>query len=274
MRFREKKNDRKGDHRSSSNAAGLHLPKAIDLDGTTKLRIVLPTRGHSLRTVITGARVITTGIYASRRMQIGIPVEGATDLMGTMCSEVETEIVRYRAQPFRIELMTGSSILRSIPDCLRQRADGGWEIVEYKASWRQFRSESAKQQSVLARMAANAIGADYLPLVRERLGSEARLKNIEMVQLYRFVNVPLSRQHIAAEMLSCGEPVPLGRLTDALHDNPANGFALVCSLMVQRQVSIDLEDPLSRDSAVTGVEPDSQTHDIFEALRCSVPVAA
>jgi hypothetical protein len=207
-------------------------------------------------------------------MQVGVPIEGMTDLIGTMCNEVETSTVRYFAQPIRIELMTGSSILRSIPDCIRQRADGGWEIVEYKRSWRQFRTEGAKQQSMLARIAATAIGADYVPLVRERLGSETRLENVEVVQLYRFVNVPLSGQHVAAEMLASGGPVPLGRLSDALHDDRANGFAFACSLMVQRQLSIDLERLLSRDSAVTAVEPDGHTHDIFETLRSSVAVAA
>jgi hypothetical protein len=247
-------------------AAG-RLPKKVEPIGG-KVRIVAPTDRRAIRTVITGTKAISTAVYISAKNWMSFGLEGETEQLGAMRDEVMVGTNRLRVQPFRVELITSAGIIRHIPDAARQLSDGRWQIVDYKREWWQFRTAEGERQTLLGRMAADALGADYVRTVKEGLGSSTFTDNVQLVQLYRFVNASPRHRHIAAARLEQEAPIPLGRLADALDSARVNGFALVCSLMVRRQLEIDLSRKITRDSLVIKVASSPAVlPDLFWALR-------
>lgn len=89
--------------------------------------------GAPIRTIVTGRRIITTGVYASRKAGRPLPYESMNELAFFMHREVDTEVVDYRAQPFRLEFMIEGRKRTYIVDCVRLMADGGIEVVEVKS---------------------------------------------------------------------------------------------------------------------------------------------
>ena len=98
--------------------------------------------GAPIRTIVTGRRVITTGIYASRKAGRPLPYESMNELAFFMHCEVDTEVVDYRAQPFRLEFVIEGHKRTYIVDCVRLMADGGIEVVEVKSTPRALQDPS------------------------------------------------------------------------------------------------------------------------------------
>ncbi len=253
-------------------------PKLIELslpnmEGGSILRIVTPTVGHSIRTGMSGRSITSQAFYTSIRSRACIPVEGEVDRLGTMIDEVLADRVKIYGQPFRIELMTSAGIYTSIPDRARLLATGRWQIVEAKSGWSGFQTKGAQQQNLLGNLAADALGADYVQEVPANLGTPVFLQNVELVQSYRFVKPSMTQEATAARILSLKNVLTLGELADALDPSPANGFALVCSMMVRRQLSIDLNRNIGRHSLVRSVPPlPPFLPGLFDAL--SIPARA
>ena len=230
----------------------LDLPS---LEGQSILRIVRPAAGHSIRTGMSGTSVTTQAFYTSIRTGTSLPVEGETERIGVMIDEVVTDRIRCHPQPFRIELVTPAGTYISIPDRARLLADGRWQIVEAKSDWRGFEKKSAQQQGILGKLAADALGADYVREVRANLGSPIFIDNVELVQSYRFIKPTMTQEATVTRMLAAKPVLSLGEIASALHPIPANGFATACSMMVRRNLSIDLDRKLSRDSLVRSIRP-------------------
>lgn len=226
-----------------------------DLYQGSILRMIKPSQGHSIRTTMSGRSVTSQAYYTSVRSETCIPTEGETDRLGAMVDEVSTDRVKYYGQPFRIELSTPDGVYKSIPDRARLLDSGRWQIVEAKSRWHDFESEAAKRQNILGQLAADALGADYVQEVPENLGTLVFIENVELVQSYRFVRPTMTQEATAARMLSVKSAWALGELADALDPIPANGFSIVCSMMVRRLLSIDLERKIGRDSLVRPVAP-------------------
>lgn len=57
--------------------------------------MVLSKSGGSIRTIVTGRRIITTGVYASRKTGCGHPYESMLEKAFFMLCEVDTDVVDY-----------------------------------------------------------------------------------------------------------------------------------------------------------------------------------
>lgn len=99
---------------------------------TAQATLVLPTNGSSIRSIITGRRIITTGVYASRKSGRAHPYESMNERAFFMHCEVDTNIVDYRAQPFRFEFVMDGSKRTYIADAVVLLADGSLEVIEIK----------------------------------------------------------------------------------------------------------------------------------------------
>lgn len=219
------------------------------------LHIVKPTKGEAIRTLMSGTSWTPNAAYVSVRNRRTIPTEAATALLAAQVDEVDISTVRSWAEPMRIELHTSEGRWSTIVDRARQKDDGRLQLCELKSDWAGFATPRAQVQERLGRLAAGALGAEYVREVPASLGSPTLRKNAILIQCRRFVPVPLRCGYVAADMFDRLGTVSLGRLADALAPNRANGRALICSMMVQRLVAIDLEVPLGDDSCVRAVPP-------------------
>lgn len=224
------------------------------------MRIVKAPDGLPVRTMGT-AKTVGSGFYPSVRSDASHPWEGATELLLAEHDEVVTSYVRSIAQPFRVEAATSAGIERHVVDWARQRYDGRWEILNVKRDWAGFRRPVAQRQSEMARMAADALGAEYREVVHATFApttsaSDRTLRrNIHDIQSRRFTSVSTRNIALATELLSRQPTLELRRLVEALATNAAHGRALACALMVRRIVAIELAWPLGPASMVTLVPP-------------------
>ncbi len=239
------------------------------------LTIVRPTAGgtNSLRTLMSGTSWTRNAAYVSARNGgRTIPAEASTALVAAHVDEVLTTRVKGWAEAMRIELRTSTGHWSTLVDRVRQLDDGGWQLSELKAEWSGFATDRARVQARLGALAADALGAEYVREVPATLGSPMLRRNCSFIQTYRFVPFSLRAQYVAADMLERLGTVSLGRLADALTPNAANGMALVCSLMVQRLVAIDLETKVGRDSEVRPVPPlPNHMPGLYDALVAKIP---
>ena len=219
------------------------------------LVIVRPAGPGPIRQIITGRKTVVTASYASKKNRCAHPAEAETEIVATRHDEVMPHIVLSKPQPFRIEAVVDGKLVRSIPDRIRLLDDGSRSIVEFKRDWRGFERENARLQSLLAQAAADALGLGYEKVTLACLGSPTVRANIDRVQMYRFVHCSVRQEVVASTLLAERDLVPLGELAEAIDNEPRNGFARVCALMVRRIAAIDLTRPLSRDSLVRAVPP-------------------
>lgn len=219
------------------------------------LHIIMPTVGGSIRTLMSGTSWTPNAAYVSIRNRRTIPTEAATALLAAQIDEVDTSTVRSSSEPMRVELHTSEGRWSTIVDRARQKDHGGWQISELKCGWAGFATPRAQVQEKLGRLAAGALGAEYVREVPASLGSPTLRKNAQIIQSYRFVPFPMRCSYVAADLLDRLGTVSLGRLADALAPDRATGRALIYSMMVRRLVAIDLEAPLGDDSCVRAVPP-------------------
>lgn len=214
-------------------------------------RIVTTLDERPIRSIITGRRRLVTGSYASRKARRAMPHESMNELAFLQLCEVETEVVDYRAQPFRFEFVLDGRLRTYIADCARLLANGTVEVVEIKSDRRALREpDYALKLQAVAQM-CDRLGWRFRTVVRdELLLPPAWRANVLLVQSKRFAQHDTAHRHVAIDALerAAGE-ASLGSLAAALGE-PRRGMAIAMALMVARIIDIDLRMPISTDSLV------------------------
>lgn len=214
-------------------------------------QLVVTPNGSPIRSIITGRRRIVTGSYASRKARRAFPFEGMNERAFFMHSEVDTNVVDYRAQPFRFEFVLDGQKRVYIADCVRLLADGSIEVIEVKNDQRALRDlqYASKIERVWAICAA--LGWTFRVVLRQQLISPAvRYANIVEVQSRRHTRFDASHEYVARHALDrAGGQLALGEFADALGERQ-RGMAIAQAMMVGRLLDIDLTDPLSPNTLV------------------------
>ncbi|WP_242914828.1 TnsA endonuclease N-terminal domain-containing protein [Brevundimonas pishanensis] len=225
---------------------------------TANATIVLPAFGSSIRTIVTGRRIIPTGVYASRKCGRGHPYESMNERSFFMHSEVDTDIVEYRAQPFRLEAVIDGIKRAYIADVMRLHSNGTLEVVEIKSDQRQLRDPDYYLKLQAVRAICDHQGWQFKVLFKRDLCEPIlRFQNVEDVQSWSFTDYGSSDVFIAVQYLSIHKSVALGDLAHRLGSRPV-GIAKLKAMMVGRIVRLDLDSKLDEDSLVTLVSDVSE----------------
>ena len=212
--------------------------------------LVMTPDGSPIRTIVTGLRPITTGIYASRKAGRPLPYESMVERAFFMHSEVDTTIVDYRAQPFRFEFNIDGRKRTYIVDCLRLRADQTIEIVEIKSDRRALRDPDYAMKLEAVRVTCERVGWAFRVVFASTLTEPKRFyKNVVEVQSWRFTAFGQADEYIVTQALRRQPGMTLGDLGDALGAR-LPGIAKLKAMMVKRIVKIDLSHPLNLETPV------------------------
>lgn len=213
--------------------------------------MVLPVSGGSIRTIVTGRRVITTGVYASRKTGRAHPYESKNERAFFMNCEVDTDIVEYRAQPFRLEFVIDGKKRIYIADAVRLQANSIVEVVEIKKDQRQLKDPDYYLKLQAVRAICDQKGWQFRILFQHDLCEPIlRFQNIEDIQSWAFTDYGSSDVFKAVQYLSIHKRASLGDLADRLGSQPV-GIAKLKAMMVGRIVRLDLDSKLDEDSLVT-----------------------
>lgn len=215
-------------------------------------RLVVTPDGRPIRTAVTGRRVIVTGSYSSAKTKRTHPHESMHELAFLHESEVDVEVVDYRAQPFRFEYVGEQGTRTYIADCCRVLSSGEVEVVEIKADQRSLRDPDYAEKLEMVALMCDQIGWRFRTVTKAQLlEPPARRANIQLVQSRRMVGFGAQHVYAAASVIerAHGEAT-LGDVSKALGD-PRIGCAVAMAMMVARILEIDLVAPISGRSKVT-----------------------
>lgn len=212
-------------------------------------RLVLPENGRPIRSIITGRKTQVTGSYASRKAGRSQVFESMVERAFYMQCEVDTQVVDYRAQPFRFEFNLDGRLRTYIPDCVRLMDDGRVEVVELKSDFRDLRDIDYQAKLERVQRLCRLMGWRFSLVRRRHLEkSVVRQRNVELVQQDRLTAFDDRHIYRAIDLLAEGS-APFGEVAEAL-DRPQVGAAIVKAMMVARIVKIDLSRPLDEDTPV------------------------
>lgn len=226
-------------------------PRAREAINSSR-RIVITPDGRPIRSAITGRRVIVTGSYASRKTRCTHPHESMNERAFLQESEVDVDVVDYRAQPFRFEFSLGGERRIYIADICRVLASGDVEVVEVKSDHRHLRDlDYAAKLDAVAEM-CRAVGWSFRTVTKSRLfNPPARRANIELIQSNKYVPFNSRDVYAAIEVITeGGGEAAFGRICDAI-GGPQIGAARAMAMMVGRVLRIDLRSPIAGPSRVT-----------------------
>lgn len=224
-------------------------PLSWDALSATATLVTTPD-GSPIRTIVTGRRPITTGTYASRKAGRPLPYESMIECVFFMHSEVDTTVVDYRAQPFRLEFVIGGRKRAYIVDCLRLLADETIEIVEIKGDRRALRDPDYAVKLEAVRVICERLGWRFRVVFKSALLKPKHVyENVVEVQSWSFTAFGQADEFIVTDALRRRPSMTLGSLGVAL-GNRLLGIAKLKAMMVKRIVKIDLSSPLSFESPV------------------------
>lgn len=212
--------------------------------------LVVTPNGGPIRTIITGRRRITTGSYASVKAGRPLPFESMNERAFLMHSEVDTSVVDYRAQPFRLELIIDGAKRAYIPDGLRLLDTGELEVLEIKQDRRSLSDpDYALKLECISRI-CEQVGWRFRIIYADALFQpKHRHTNIVDVQSWRLTDYGCSDVFRVVARLDAVKVDALGALSELLGGRPA-GEAKLKAMMVNRVVRIDLAEPLNPASPV------------------------
>ena len=219
-------------------------------------RVVFAHDGRPIRTIVTGRRRIVTGFYVSRKAGRRQPHEGMNEQAFYMHCEVDTDVIDYRAQPFRFEFVLDGAKRIYIADCVRLLHDGKIEVVEVKNDRRALKDFDYASKLEVVREICGQLGWSFRVVTRDQMLRPAvRHANIVEVQSRRLVTFEASHTYVASEVIDRhGGAAPLGAIAEKLGDRRL-GAAMVKAMMVRRLVCIDLSRAIDADSCVSAIGP-------------------
>lgn len=216
--------------------------------------LVLTPSGGPIRTIVTGRRLTTTGAYASRKAGRALPYESMNERAFFMHSEVDTDVVDYRAQPFRFEFILDGQKRTYIVDCVRLLAGGEVEVVEIKNDRRALKDPDYRLKLEAVRLICHRIGWRFRVVFKPALFEpEETYRSIVDIQSWAFTEVTSADVFGVVDQLDRHGAMALGRLAEQLGERSL-GVAKLKAMMVGRIVRLDLASPLNNETRVELVD--------------------
>jgi hypothetical protein len=218
-------------------------------------RVVTTPDDRPIRTIVTGRRRITTGVYPSSKSGRSFPFEGMNEQAFLMHCEVDTRVSDYRAQPFRFEFVIDGAKRIYIADCARLIEGGRIEVVEVKNDRRALRDPDYAMKLTYVRDICAQLDWDFRVVLKSEIFTPAVVHaNVVDIQSRRQVKFDASHSYRALDLIDrMGGCAPLGKIAEAIGDRRV-GMAMAQAMMVARLIDIDLSRPLGVDSSVATVD--------------------
>jgi hypothetical protein len=213
-----------------------------------------------VRTFVEAAHSKPTGRWTSRKARRAFPWESYAERHLFRCCEIDPKVVRFLAQPHRLEMLVGRPRpLIYFPDVRVEYADGTTEIVEVKRSNDELEDPDYAEKLAGAAAVYQALGWPFcVAIAEEEIEVDPLYSNAKMVCADRFslimrpaVLAIEEAFHVeseialgkAEEIVAAAARVPLDRATAILR-------AMICT----RRVGVDPRRRIRRDSPVTKPE--------------------
>ncbi|WP_068083649.1 hypothetical protein [Novosphingobium rosa] len=249
---------------------GLHAaPSLIDVDRPLRLvhvgsddavgtrpaaRMFVAEDGGPLRTIVGNAPSHWTGEEHSTKTGLSNPYDGATEHALIVESELRADVLTYRTQAFRLQLMVGTTVQQWICDHLRQiRIPGGYliEAIECKPDLSYIGQPAERQRMLAVKRVIEGMGWKFRLICEKdvRGGSERQL-NFGRIYARETAHVTPEAMTAFERLLSKSPVTTFKTLREALSPERVTGEAMAQALICQGRVSVDLDRLLFDGSPV------------------------
>lgn len=236
-------------------------------DPNQRAEILAPARaiiveapgGRPIRTFVEMAHSKPTGRWTSRKSRKALPWESYGERHYFRCCEVDSKVVRYLAQPHRLEIMRGPRPLIYFPDVRVQYADGTTQIVEIKKSAGELQDAEYAEKLAAAEAVYAALGWRFrIVIAEEEIDVDPIYSNAKFICADRFSLIIRPAVLAVEEVFHVETAVALGKAEEIVAkaaDVPLeHATAILRAMMCTRRVAVDASRRIHRDSPVTKPE--------------------
>ena len=199
--------------------------------------------GGPMRTAADVSQKRSVGRYASKKNGRGQFHESQNELHAFYDAEVNTDVVRYRAQPHKLEFIIDGKRRFYTPDREDTLSNRRTEIIEVKDHYEAEKDPDYHTKLEIAGTIYAGLGWSFRVTERAEIEAQPRYKAIELIQSLRRTVVTQLDEDCVQRRLAGDETLPLVG-NSGLWDSPVLGFAKMCALMVKRTISIDIDHGL------------------------------
>lgn len=225
-----------------------------------KATIVEAPGFRPIRTFVEIAQSRPVGRWTSRKSRRGLPWESYAERAFFRCCEVDSRVVRYLAQPHRLEILVGRPRpLIYFPDVRVEYADGATEIVEIKRTEEELQDPDYVEKLDGAEAVYKALGWNFrVVIAEEEIDVDPVYSNAKAVCADRFSLIPRPAMLAIEEAFHVKSAVALGK-TEEIAGKAAgipldHAAAIVRAMVCTRRVAINHTKRIRRDSPVTRPE--------------------
>lgn len=250
--------------------SGLHAaPSLIDVDKPLRLvhvgsddaggtraaaRMFVAADGGPLRTIVGNAHSHWTGEEHSKKTGLSNPYEGPTEHALIVESELRWDVLTYRTQAFRLQLMVGTAVEQWICDHLRQiQTPGGYliEAIECKPDLSYIGQPAERQKMLAVKRVIESMGWRFRVLYEKDVRGGAE-RQINFGRIYARETAHVTDEAMAAfDRLVVASPITTFKtLRETLSPERTRGEAMAQALICQGRVWLDLDSVLFDGSTV------------------------
>ena len=200
--------------------------------------------GGPMRTAADVSQKRSVGRYASKKNGRGQFHESLNELHAFYGAEVNTDVVRYRAQPHKLEFVIDGARRSYTPDREDTLSNRHTEIVEVKGRYDAEKDPDYHAKLEISQMVYAGLGWSFRVTERDEIEAQPRYRALELIQSLRRTVVTQLDEDWVQRRFAGDETLPLAKIRE-LWDSPVLGFAKMCALMVKRTISIDIDHGLS-----------------------------
>lgn len=225
--------------------------KVVDIMNNAVLEISFPEEGKvRSRKIVSRSRARATGKYPSWKMRRMMQWESVNELNAYRLLDADPAAISYHEQPLTIRYQLDGEVHLHYPDTLVQWG-ASRELWEIKPSSHAFKPEVIERTRLLE-VALPKLGFSYRMILAEDLAQEPRLSNV--LTLLKFGRAPmpeLIREQLR-QAICAAQEITWGAVKDGVFGRQSMGY--ICRLILEGNLHINLEMPLTRFTPITWVE--------------------
>lgn len=222
----------------------------VDRMNNPILEITFPADGQvRSRRIVSRSRARATGKYPSWKMGRMLQWESVHELNAYRLLDANPDAIAYHEQPLTITYKLNGVVHRHYPDTLVQwgRSRELWEI---KTATDASRPEFV-ERTRLMETALPELGFAYRMVLAEDLSKEPRLSNVLTMLKFGRAPVPLLATEQIRRALDVAGAVTWGAVLAGAFGQYGRNH--VCRLILEGQLKLDLELPLSHNANIAWV---------------------
>lgn len=225
------------------------LIRRFELDRpATKGRLYDAGPGYLARMVRPGWLSRPTGTLVSTKCEWPVFWESALEYTALLICEYDSQVIKLRTQPYRLEYETAERTVKTYPDIELELLSGRRKVVQVKPM-RDLGDEEVSRRLDRDRKVFEAFDWDYEIWTEKTIMVEPRRSTLNLLHYYLWHPIDRKHQDAVVDLVKSGKKQTIGSLMASL-ELAGVKYATLLKLIAQKVLTIDLTRVLGPDMPV------------------------